>query len=109
MSFEGFAKKLKALQHYDIIFTRHARLRLIQRQIKKKLVITHLRNPTYLILVEKRETKKEDEKYKLWFVPSKRIAYIYIIVINHTLRRIIVKTAIKQRLMWQKRVERHVK
>lgn len=109
MSLKNIVNKLKNIRSYKIIFTKHAEIRLAQRQIKKELVIKHLRDPGTLQLAERRHAKAGDEKYKLWFIPSKRIAYIYIIVINHTQRRIIVKTAIKQRLMWQKRVERHVK
>lgn len=92
---------------YGIIFTAHAELRLERRQIERAIVISHLRNPEALKLVEKLPADAGDEKYKLWFVPHRRTAYIYIVVINNSQRRIIVKTAVKQRLAWQRRAEKH--
>jgi len=103
------AEKLIKCRLYKFIFTKHAELRLVNRQIEKKLVIRHLQKPDSLKMAEKLPAGRDDEKYKLWFVPSKRIAYIYIIVINYFQQRIVIKTVIKQRLMWQKRVEKHVK
>ncbi len=109
MNGNSFAEKLRGLGSYGLVFTKHAELRLLQRQVAKELVISHVRRPDSLKLVEKLPAEKGDEKYKLWFVPSKRIAYIYVIVINHSQQRIVIKTVIKQRLVWQKKVERHVK
>lgn len=109
MNGEGLIERLKGLKYYELIFTQHAELRLVMRQIDKGIVIAHLREPDSLKLVEKLPHRKDDEKYKLWFVPFKRIAYIYVIVINHLQKRIVVKTVVKQRLDWQKRVEKHVK
>ncbi|MCD6479109.1 MAG: hypothetical protein J7L44_04470, partial [Candidatus Diapherotrites archaeon] len=77
MPLKDIVNKLKNLSDYEIIFTKHAKIRLIQRQIKEDLVVEHLRKPNTLQLVEKRAAKPGDEKYKLWFIPSKRIAYIY--------------------------------
>jgi hypothetical protein len=68
-----------------------------------------IRKPDSLKLAERLSARKYEEKYKLWFVPHKRIAYVYVIVINRLLERIFVKTVIKQRLEWQKRVQHHVK
>jgi len=107
MNGHKFAEKLAKLGSYGIAFTPHAELRLVQRQIDSKTVVGHLRRPDSLKLVEKLPARG-GEKYKLWFVPFKRIAYIYVIVINHSQKRIIIKTAIKQRLVWQKKVEKHV-
>ena len=109
MNGENLGERLRAIAWYDIVFSLHAELRLVQRQVKKESVVWHLRNPVSLKLAEKLPAPKGDEKYKLWFLPSKRIAYIYVIVINHSQQRIIVKTVIKQRLMWQKKVERNVR
>ena len=107
MNSAALAEKLRKISNYEIEFTEHAELRLLQRQIDKNQAISHIRNPDCLKLAERLFTRECKEKYKLWFVPFNRIAYIYVIVINHSERRIIVKTAIKQRLMWQKRVERN--
>ena len=110
MNGESIAERLKNLQDFAIVFTKHAELRLVQRQIEKKAVISHLRNPASLKMVEKLASERQgDEKYKLWFIPTKRTALIYVIVINHQEQRIIVKTVIKQRLMWQKKVEKNAK
>ncbi len=108
MNGQQFVSKLEKLKGYKIIFTPHAELRLGQRQIDRKTVLGHLRRPDSLKLVEKLAVAK-GEKYKLWFVPFKRIAYIYVIVLNHSQKRIIIKTAIKQRLVWQKKVEKHAR
>jgi len=109
MNGESLIEKLKKFSSYEIVFTKHAELRLVQRQIEKETVVDHIRKPDSLKLAERLYDRKEEEKYKLWFLPHKRIAYIYVMVINHYQQRIIVKTVIKQKLMWQKKVERHVK
>jgi len=84
MNGDEFKEKLRGISWYDIVFTRHSDLRLAQRQIDRQLVVNHLRNPVVLKLTEKLAAEKGEEKYKLWFVPSKRVAYIYVIVINHS-------------------------
>jgi len=66
-----------------------------------------LRNPASLKLVESPNSRKGEEKYKSWFVPCKRIAYIYVIAIDFQKKRIVIITLAKQRLDWQKRVERY--
>jgi hypothetical protein len=110
MNGNGFAEKLKNAQCFEIIFTKHAELRLVQRQIRKEDAVNDLRNPKSLKLIEKLQCERnDDEKYKLWFVPSKRVARVYVIVINTSQQRIIVKTVIKQRLDWQKKVEKNAK
>lgn len=78
-----FSDKLRAMHSYALVFTVHAELRLKQRSIERQTVVEHLRNPVALKLVEKLSEKGGEEKYKLWFVPYKRIAYIYVIVLNH--------------------------
>ena len=109
MNGSALAEKLRKLGNYGLAFTKHAELRLVQRQIDKSLAISHIRNPDCLRLAERLFIGECEEKYKLWFVPFNRIAYIYVIVINHSRQKIIVKTAIKQRLAWQKRVEKNAK
>jgi len=39
----NLAEKLRGLAGYELIFTEHAELRLVQRQIAKELVISHVR------------------------------------------------------------------
>lgn len=107
MNGENLREKLKEIRGYAIFFTNHAELRLVKRQIDKNMVISHLRNPDTLKLAEKIFVEKESEKYKLWFVPFKKIAFIYVIVIKRLEQKIIVVTVIKQRLDWQKTVERN--
>ena len=107
MNKEDFARKLAEIGYYGISFTSHAELRLLQRQIDKKTIIGHLRNPESLKVVERLHSESSGEKYKLWFIPHRRIAYIYVVIINNSKQRIVVVTAIKQKLRWQKRVNRH--
>ena len=107
MNGEGLREKLREIAHYAIVFTNHAELRLAKRQIEKRIVVNHLRNPAALKLAEKIFAEKDCEKYKLWFVPFKKIAYVYVIVINHLEQKIVVITVIKQRLDWQKKVEKN--
>lgn len=109
MNGESLREKLMKIAHYAIVFTSHAELRLAKRQIERGIVVNHLRNPIALKLVEKILAEKNFEKYKLWFVPFKKIAYTYVIVINHLEQKIVVITVIKQRLDWQKKVEKNVK
>lgn len=109
MNGSDFCEKLKGLRGYALIFTRHAELRLVQRQINRETIISDIRNPVSLKLVEKLQSEKGEEKYKLWFIPYSRTAFVYVIVINPFQERIIVKTVIKQKLGWQKKVEKNAK
>ena len=108
MKANGFAGKLRKLRDFIIIFSSHAQIRLHQRQISESIVREHLRNPVSLKLVERLKARGSEEKYKLWFVPYKRIAYIYVIAIDRKRKRIVVVTLAKQRLDWQKKVEKYV-
>ncbi|MFH1588818.1 MAG: DUF4258 domain-containing protein [Candidatus Diapherotrites archaeon] len=103
------SEKLRNLRHYEIVFTKHAELRLVQRQISKEMVISDLRNPKSLKLAEKQPPDVNEEKFKLWFIPFKRTAFIYVIIINHFRRKLFVKTVIKQKLIWQKKAEKNEK
>lgn len=107
MDTANFERKLREVSYYQIIFSRHAELRLTQRQIDKETVMGHLRNPEPLKIVERLRAREKGEKYKLWFIPHRRIAYIYVVVINNARECIIVVTVIKQRLNWQKRVKKY--
>ncbi len=103
-----FSNKLKQLG-FEIVFTKHAELRIIQRQLVKEKILFDLLNPVSLKLVELQESNDFEEKYKLWFIPFKRTAFIYVIVINYVKKKLFVKTVIKQKLFWQKKVEKNVK
>ncbi|MDD5163358.1 MAG: DUF4258 domain-containing protein [Candidatus ainarchaeum sp.] len=123
MNGKNLREKLSEIAHYAVVFTNHAEFRLAKRQIEKEIVVNHLRNPAALELAEKIFAEKASakhfpkaflfgekafEKYKLWSVPFKKIAYVYVIVINHLEQKIVVITVIKQRLDWQRKVERNV-
>jgi hypothetical protein len=60
----NFAKKLRDL-NFEIIFTKHAELRIIQRQLNKEKSVSDLKNPIFLKLVEKQESNNFEEKFKL--------------------------------------------
>ena len=109
MDANGFTRKLQKLRGFIAVFSLHAQIRLQQRQIPESIVREHLRNPVSLKLVESLKARKGEEKYKLWFVPYKKIAYTYVIAINHPEQRIVVITLVKQRLDWQKKAEGYVK
>jgi len=96
----------RTLQH--IVFTAHAKLRMNERRILESTVREQLLNPESLELVEELPSGSGEEKYKLWFVPNKRIAYIHVIVLKKHGRGLIVVTAIKHRFDWQKKVEKYV-
>jgi len=93
------------LANYSLEFTEHVRLRLVQRQIDEEIVVRHLHSLDHLKLIERQTGGHDEEKYKLWFVPRKRIAYIYVVAIKDIPRKVIVITAIKQRLYWQRKVQ----
>ena len=81
----------------------------MQRQISREILIKHLRECAHLKVLEQQSGGKDEEKYKLWFVPHKRIAYVYVVAIKDVAKKIIVITAIKQRLSWQRKVQGHDK
>jgi len=109
MSLVEFKAKLEKHAALGVVFTSHAKLRMSERQIPESAVIEQLRNPGSLELVEKLASGSNEEKYKLWFVPNKRIAYIHVVVLRKTGNGLIVVTVMKHRFDWQKKVEKYVK
>lgn len=102
-------EKLREYAQSGVSFSKHAEIRMKQRNIDAQLVENHLKNPETLKLAEKLPSQEGEEKYKLWFVPSKRTAYIYVIVLKETSHNITVVTAARQKLAWQKKVQKHAR
>lgn len=91
MGASEIVRRLKSISHYRIVFTKHAKYKLYWRDIEKKVVLRDLHNPQSLSAGERLHGGNE-EKYKLWFISRKGIAYIYIVAINNVQEKIIVVT-----------------
>ena len=104
---EDFKKKLRSYTKEQIIFTKHARIRAVQRSIELEEIKNNIINPDRLFYAEKQEAKgRYEEKYDCYFYYSKTLCHRYVLIIN---KKIIVCTVIKINRRWQRRVEKHEK
>lgn len=99
-------RKLDGLGSNDIVFTHHAEIQSMVRQIDLGEVRKNLLNPHRLKYVEKQPSRKGETKYDCYFGYSKTQAHRYVIVIN---AKLVVVTIIKINRRWQRRIEKHGK
>ncbi|MBR9702204.1 hypothetical protein GOV13_04765 [Candidatus Pacearchaeota archaeon] len=93
--------KLKNYQKEDIIFTKHAEIQALVRDVDLEDVRKNILNPERLAFATKQESNKFREKYDCYFPYSKHLCHRYIITIN---RKIIIVTIIKINRDWQKTI-----
>lgn len=95
-------EKLKSFNINQIIITKHAKIRMIQRQINKEEILNNIINPKRLEYA----IKETEEKFDCYFIYSKTQCHRYILVIKNN---IIIVTVIKINRRWQKMIEKRLK
>lgn len=104
MDLEEFKKKLKKYKLRDIIFTNHAEIQAIFREVNLEEVRRNILNPDKLIYVEEQDTNNlNKEKYACYFAYSKDFCHEYILTLNG---KVIIVTIIVINRDWQKILER---
>jgi len=99
-------KKLASFTKEDIIISKHAMIRITQRQIDIEEIKENIINPKRLEYAIKQSSDKEvEEKYDCYFDYSKNLCHRYVIVIENN---IIVVTAIKINRKWQNIISKKV-
>ncbi len=92
-------KKLTSYSKKDIIISKHAMIRIKQRQIDAEEIKENIINPKRLKYAIKQYSQSQgEEKYDCYFDYTKNLCHRYVIVIKNN---IIVVTAIKINRKWQ--------
>jgi hypothetical protein len=96
-------KKLKLYSEEDIVFSDHALIRMVQRQIDKSEVIENILNPVRLeFAVREKSASSSEEKFDCYFGYSKSRCHRYVLVLK---KNVVVVTVIKINRRWQRIVE----
>jgi hypothetical protein len=103
MNLQEFKAKLKTYSEKDIIFTKHAQIRLIIRDIDLKEVVKNIINPEKLMFFEEQTTESNFKKYNCYFSYSGNLTYRYVFTING---KILIVTAIKINRDYQKIIKK---
>ena len=93
---DNFKKKLIRYSKEDIIFTSHAEVRALFRDIDLEEIRGNILNPDKLVAVLMDEGKS---KYGCYFAYSKNHCHKYVLVLN---RKVIIVTVIDINRDWQK-------
>ncbi|MBS3084743.1 hypothetical protein J4411_02420 [Candidatus Pacearchaeota archaeon] len=102
MKLEKFKEKLKSYSKEDIIFTNHAKLQAILRDVYLEDVKNDVINPFRLVYIQKQDAKfKGEEKYDCYFAYSKHACNQYALTING---KVIIVTIIKINRDWQRAI-----
>jgi hypothetical protein len=97
-------ERLICFKREDIIFTDHAEIRIIQRQLSKTEIIENILNPVRLEYARREEASRPgEEKYACYFGYSKTQCQEYILIIK---RNIVVVSVVKINRRWQRIAER---
>ena len=89
MDLEKFKERLKTHSEKDIIFTEHARIQAIVRDIALQEIKGNILNPGKLVYYGQQESKKpHEEKYECYFAYSSTYYHKYVLVINNDWDRI---------------------
>ena len=100
-------KKLENYHKKQIHFTKHAEVRLKQRNITKQEVIEDLQHPKRLDIARKQRKKPQDKgpRYDCYFGKSKNLCHRYVLIFEKQLLVIIV---IKIQRRWQRAAQRRL-
>jgi len=99
--------KLKQFHRQDIIISKHALVRIVQRQIDKEEIIENIINPKRLeYAIREKADRKDEEKFDCYFGYGKRLCHRYVIVIKNN---VVVVTVVKINRVWQKIAEKKLK
>ncbi len=101
--------RLLQCKEYKIILTEAGRLKSGYRKIPEETIISNLKNPEKLMVVEPQEAKfGGEEKYNCYFGFNKHLAHRYILVFKHEEKRILIPSVIKIERQWQEEAEKRV-
>ncbi len=103
MDLENFKAKLRTYSEKDIIFTKHAQIRLITRNIDLKEVVKNIINPEKLVFFEEQTTETNFKKYDCYFSYSKNLTHRYVFTING---KILIVTIIKINRDYQRMIKK---
>lgn len=107
MKTKELKERLRGYSKSDVIFSKHAKIRAIQRKIDFNEIIENIINPDKLIFAFRQKARKNnEEKYVCYFILSNTLCHRYALIIN---KRIIICTAMKINRRWQRRTEKHAK
>jgi len=99
MNVEEFKKKLKEYKKEEIVLTKHAEIRALQRNIDIEEVVSNILSPEKLVFVK----KQEEERYECYFAYSEEFCHKYVIVTNG---KVIIVTIISINRDWQKTIRK---
>ncbi len=102
MDLESFKQKLKVYKKEDIIFTSHAEIQALARQIDLEEVKDNIVNPEKLVYAEEEIKNSSSEKYECYFAYEEYHCHKYILTLN---RKVIIVTIININRNWQKIIE----
>jgi len=102
MDLEKFKQRLKGYKKEDIIFTSHAKIQALMRQIDLEEVKDNIINPSRLVYVEEEPKNSNAEKYGCYFTYEEYHCHKYILTLN---RKVIIVTIININRNWQKIIE----
>ncbi len=104
---EDVKSKLRSYDRKDIIFTKHAELRALQRRIDLDEVRGNIINPSRLAFAKKLEARgRNEEKWDCYFPYSRTLCHRYVLITNG---KIILCTVVKINRRWQGRIEKYAR
>ena len=103
MELEKFKEKLRTYSERDIIFTKHAQIRLITRDINLNEVVENIINPEKLVFFEEQTTKSDFKKYDCYFSYSENLTHRYVFTTNG---KILIVTIIKINKDYQRMIKK---
>lgn len=102
MNLNELKEKLSKHRKSEIIFTDHAELQAIVRDINLEEVKENIINPARLVYFKEQKAEKEnEEKYDCYFAYSKHLYHRYVLTTNG---KVIIVTIIKINRDWQKAI-----
>jgi len=102
MKIEELKEKLTSYKKSDIIFTEHAEIRALVRNMDLEEVKENIVNPKRLVTFREKESRKSNEKkFECYFVYSKNYCHKYVLTING---KIIIVTIIDINRDWQRTI-----
>lgn len=100
MELEELKNKLRNYDEKDIVFTSHAEIRALSRNIDLEEVRENIINPEKLVVfVEKGARGLHEKKYECYFAYSRNFCHKYVLTLNS---KVIIVTIISINRDWQR-------
>ena len=104
MNLTEFKEKLSSYKRKDLIFTSHAEIQAIFREIDLEEVKENILYPTKLVYFEEQDSGNSlSKKYNCYFEYTNRLAHRYILALNE---KVIIVTIIKINREWQRTIRK---